>query len=479
MKKSLLAMEDDEIHQGDQVVVELPQSDPILSDEHQDLVDLSDEAEQNTTKLERVDEALDTTDRIVEMREIVESTPEDQPPTAGGQAALAVAVEHMFDVLGAEYSKDARAVAMEGMAVDERQKRLKLGMETIGETIRKVGAAIAKIIRKIIDWVKMVWQKLTLSVGGMKKRLSALEKQKLDRFPGGVELKNGTLRNFFSFRGIDIESQDLVSAIASNLKASGKIWEVTAESAKKGTEATTMLLDHPEGLGGWTISSSGAKRTSDAYHEDRERLKQEFQGMLYTTIVENGTFTSTKSEFAGTRYIEKTMHMAFGNYVMRMNLMDTHQELNGKKAHPGKIGSSFGYDPNITEAKNRQPLLSLSSDDIHHLLPTLTGYIHEIEKVSGQIKTMESSLSKLQGRATRKVMASSSSIYDVHQESYLMALTYMHVLTKLVHGPVSGMSIYMLKSLFYSLTLAEKSVAAGATKSEFKQTHGEPEDMLA
>jgi hypothetical protein len=163
---------------------------------------------------------------------------------------------------------------------------------------------------------------------------------------------------------------------------------------------------------------------------------------------------------------------------MRINLMDKDQQNNGRKHHPGKVGSSFGYDPKIPEEKNRLPLLSLSSDDIHRLLSIMNAYVREIEKVSSQIKAAESSMSKLSRRADAEAKNAKTGFDIMNEQSFLMAHTYMLALTKLVHGPVSGMSIYMLKSLFYSLSLAEKSVAAGATKSEFKQTQGEPADAL-
>jgi ribosomal protein L12E/L44/L45/RPP1/RPP2 len=444
MRQKVLALEEERLESA-QALVDLGNIELEVQADDQHI----DELETQSRDLaEHIDSAEDAIETVGTLEEVTEVTRQETEETEGGSRALDVAMEHFYTRLGMTKEAAKITVATESGFTD---------------TLKRVGQALWRLLQKIADWLMTLYQKLVFSIERMKKRAARAKQaaRSQGHHDGGHVIKNRTLRNFFNYRGKDYRESDIAGAMSKNVSGVEKLWSHVSSVAESTIESTQYILDHP--ILGFLSDSAGGVNQG----REREIITRfnDFVKNLFSSMSNNNTFSSERVQKGGAHLVVNKMHMPFGNYVMSFTMMDAHapkvDDTVMASALMRRVKSSFGYEP-PEHAEKREVLKSLSSKDIEEVLRNIDRDIHAAERIAAEAAQIQKKIKALSNRSMNQTL---SKVFQGDQKdaaSFAIAFSMVNMLNRFAHGPVGGLSLYMLKSTHYSLHLVERSLKLNA-----------------
>jgi hypothetical protein len=124
-----------------------------------DLADLNAEHADIAEHDAQIDEAEETVEALEAIREQLIEADKEGGLSRSGAAILKISLEHMYGRLGLASDRVVPAMESFGGAAS-RQESTQIALETIGETISKVWAAIVEAAKKAWEWIKGWYNKL-------------------------------------------------------------------------------------------------------------------------------------------------------------------------------------------------------------------------------------------------------------------------------------------------------------------------------
>lgn len=474
MRTKILALEEERNDPAEAIQL-VAATEPDAQADEQEVQQLDSESEELEVSLDQAGQAQAISDAVIDtVVPVVPAEGQSVELTAGGSDALATALEHMLNSLGMQPTQSHALVAMEGLSIEQRRERLSVSMEGIGSALKKVAQAIWRVLQKIADWLVRLYHRMVLSVKRLRTRLDAAKRaaSEVSKNSGGHEIKNRELRNFFSFRGVDLESHDIAGAVLKNSAGSEKLWEKVRVGAEKAASTAEWMVENPGSQFADHFVANGRNMGAD-WRAERNKKGNEFAQDLFGGVINNMQFSSERFKDGRAHMVRNQLHMPFGNYVMEFTLVDTHAPQE-EGAHPlGSVRSSFGFEPPQHVSEHRQPLMSLFSDEIHKVLDVVARDLHLLEKVQAEAVKIQQKLHTL----SKKAFSEAQGQYrgwlrdEVKIESFSMAYNIVNIASRFAHGPLGGLSIYMLKSAHYALRLVEKSITLNAAGPAASMVH--------
>lgn len=238
---ALEGLEEDQVAVGTDIPVE-----EIADQPENDIAEMQEIATEMENGEDSIDEAAETADTLGEVHDqMAETLPEGGMEPAAA-AAVEVAVEHMCKRLG--FSAKQSGFALEAFGDKKtRVQATKIAMETIGEQIKKIWAAIVAAFDKAVVWVKKFFESMFNGATRLAERANKLGVAAKAKIAEGAKLQPDAkvgkgVTNAFSFEkylsknGKFLSSSEIVSSYKELAGTS------TAASFNNNEEAVSQVL---------------------------------------------------------------------------------------------------------------------------------------------------------------------------------------------------------------------------------------------
>lgn len=246
MRKGIMAMESmDE-------VVDVPEVDvtDFVEAPEASMIEMNDAAAEVADVDEGITEAVDTAETLDAMQDSMAEAVEEGGISEPAADAIRVAVEHMTSRLG--FPRSVKVFpAMEGFSDKAtRVQSTKIAMESIGENVKKIWAAIVAAFDRAVEWVKKFFAQLMDTSVRLVARADSLSKvataKKSEKAPIDAKISAGGPLGGFAKQlhvgGVVSSGSEFTSAFVKYVKSAGDLSFAQFKLAEDGQAAMAALM---------------------------------------------------------------------------------------------------------------------------------------------------------------------------------------------------------------------------------------------
>lgn len=172
--RGAVAMENEELEQqANQVPTEEPLVDGGAENLESELLEVADAQDDVEAEEDTIEEADDTIEALESIRIDLKAALEEGGLTRSGASLLQKQLDRHYDRVGLRVQRSTPAMESFGGS-QTRVQATKLAMESVGENIKKVWDSIVAALKRSIDWIVNLFQKIFASYEKIEERAKAL-----------------------------------------------------------------------------------------------------------------------------------------------------------------------------------------------------------------------------------------------------------------------------------------------------------------